>query len=404
MKRVYDDIIQYHLKEYSQMIFLGGPRQVGKTTLAKDVLAHVKGIYLNWDVLHHRDMLLNKLSETIVENFPQTLGLPQGIIILDEIHKYRDWKNYLKGIYDTEHEKVKIIVTGSARLDLYKRGGDSLMGRYFPYTIHPFSVREIISPSLDLQNPSLIQEPQEISEDIFEALWTFGGFPEPLIRQNKRFHTMWKLTRFQQLFREDIRDVNSIRDLSQLELLATLLEQQVGKLLNYVSLATHARVSDNTVRRWLEILENFYFCFKVSPWTSNISRSLIKDPKIYLWDWSSIEDKGARFENFIASHLLKAAFLWKEIGLGDFKLHFCRTKDKKEVDFLVTKDQKPWILVEANYANSHRLSPTLGYFQEQLKAPYALQVVLDMPYVPKSCFESNAPLIVPARTFLSQLV
>ena len=404
MKRIYTELIQYHLKEYSQMVFLGGARQVGKTTIAKDILQKINGIYLNWDAPQNRDIILNRLDKTLSEKMPPTLSHSQGLLILDEIHKYKDWKNHLKGIYDTLQDSVKIIVTGSARLDLYKKGGDSLMGRYFPYTIHPFSVRELVSSSVNMQDPLLIQEPKEISSDLFDALWTFGGFPEPLIRQNKRFHTLWKSTRFQQLFREDIRDMDSIRDLSQLELLAIILERQAGQLLNYTTLSTHVRVSDNTIRRWIEVLENFYFCFKISPWSHNISRSLLKDPKIYLWDWSTIEDKGARFENFIASHLLKAISFWKEIGLGNFGLHFCRTKDQKEVDFLVTQDQKPWILIEAKYGDSSRLSPSLVEFQKLLQAPHALQVVFNMPYVHKSCFEFHSPMIVPAKTFLSQLI
>lgn len=404
MERIYSALVNYHLKNYSQMIFLGGPRQVGKTTIAKDVLHTMKGIYLTWDMPQHRDIILNHLVQTIADITEPILNPSQGVLILDEIHKYQNWKNELKGIYDTQKDRIKIIVTGSARLDLYKKGGDSLMGRYFPYTVHPLSVREIVNPSVHAEAPSLLSDPQRIPDDLYEALWTFGGFPEPFIHNNKRFHTLWKSNRFQQLFQQDIRDMESIQNIAQLELLAIVLNQQIGQLLNYTSLSTHIRVSDQTIRRWLDVLENVYYCFRLSPWSKNLSRSLLKDPKIYLWDWSSIQDPGARFENFIASHLRKAVSFWNETGLGNFNLHFCRTKDQKEVDFLVTRGDTPWMLIEAKHGNTNRISPTLTSFQKELGAPYALQVVQEMAYVDRSCFDSPSPIIVPAHTFLSQLV
>ena len=179
------------------------------------------------------------------------------------------------------------------------------------------------------------------------ALWQFGGFPEPLLRQNLRFHRRWTQLRFQQLFREDIRDLSAIRELDQMEVLAYTLQRQTGQLVNYTSLGKKIRVADQTIRRWIAVLESFFFCFSVAPWSKNIPRALLKDPKVYLWDWSIIEDEGSRFENFIASHLLKACHFWTDIGLEKYDLFFLRTKDGKEVDFLITKEEKPWMLVEA---------------------------------------------------------
>ncbi|MCB1108775.1 MAG: DUF4143 domain-containing protein, partial [Chlamydiia bacterium] len=168
--------------------------------------------------------------------------------------------------------------------------------------------------------------------------------------------------------------------------------------------ATKLRVSDNTVKNWLKALKGLYYCFEITPWSKNVIRSLIKEPKYYLWDWSLCKDSGARAENFIASHLLKAVHFWNDYGFGEFGLYFVRNKDKKEVDFLVSKDNKPWFLVEVKAHRNKELSPALIDFHRELKTEYALQVVVDLPYVNKSCFASKMPIIVPAKTFLSQLI
>ena len=159
-----------------------------------------------------------------------------------------------------------------------------------------------------------------------------------------------------------------------------------------------------TIKKWIDLLETFYFCFIVKPWSNNLTRALIKEPKIYLWDWSGIHDPGARFENFVSSHLSKSVSFWNEIGLGNYNLYYIRTKDKKEVDFLLTKDSKPWIIIEAKYSYNNSISKNLFYFKEKLKVPYAFQVVFDLPYVDKDCFECKDPTIVPALTFLSQMI
>jgi len=169
-------------------------------------------------------------------------------------------------------------------------------------------------------------------------------------------------------------------------------------------MASRLRASDKTVREWLNVLSSLYYCFAIRPWSKNVSRSLLKEPKYYLWDWSLCQDEGARAENFIALHLLKAVHLWDDLGLGKYALHFIRDKNKREVDFLISKDDKPWLLIEVKLSNNSRLSPSLLYFQKQLQAKHALQVVINMPYVDKNCFISNEPIIVPARTFLSQCI
>ena len=380
------------------MLFIVGPRQVGKTTIAKNILSENKGIYLNWDNVEDKEVILD-YQKIITKASSNKLSDDHNIIIFDEIHKYKDWKNHLKGFYDSYADKYKIIVTGSARLDLYKKGGDSMMGRYFPYTVFPLSVKEVIN---NFDYNTLIQKPNNPKE-IYDHLYDYGGFPDPFIKQSKQFYKRWINIRKQQFFKEDIRDLNIVHEIGQFELLAYLLEKQIGSTTHSTSLARKIRVSETTIRRWLSILESNYYCFSIRPWSRNISRSLVKDPKIYLWDWSTIEDKGARFENFIASHLKKFTSFWQELGFGNFGLFYLRDKDKKEVDFIVTKDNEPWFMLDAKYSDNQSISKSIYHFQKQLQCQNAFQVVHDMNYVDKSCFNQQTPIIVPARTFLSQL-
>ncbi len=400
MQRLYTKIVEDHFSNNSQMLFLAGPRQVGKTTIAKEILSRYGGFYLNWDNPEDRLTFLST-NKKIIDKLPsRTLEKAKPLIIFDEIHKYKDWKNRLKGFYDEVGKECNILVTGSATLDLYHKGGDSLMGRYFPYSIHPMSVNEILRPGSE---KSLMEAPQEISEEAYKNLFEFGGFPDPYIKASQTFARQWKRTRHKQLLREDIRDLGSIQDADQLELLVLLLKGQIGSQINYTNLANKIRVTDMTIRRWIELLKTTYYCYFLRPWSTNVPRSILKDPKVYLWDWSDIEDPGARFENFIASHLYKSIAYWNDSGKGDFGLFYVRDKAQREVDFLVTQNNKPWILVEAKIS-PQSLSPSLKYFEKEIKPSHVFQVVHDMHYVNHSCFETPYPLVVPARTFLSQLV
>lgn len=402
MDRVYVDVISHHIENYKQMVFLAGPRQVGKTTITSLIQAkHRLSYYFNWDVTEHRQQILaGSLS------FGKSLALDilrdsKPLLIFDEIHKHSKWKNFLKGFYDLYHDKVHIIVTGSAKLDLHRHANDSLMGRYFLYRIHPLSVAECLhhqAASHELQPPKAISNADE------QALSQFGGFPEPFLERDPTFSERWMHLRCEQLFRGDILTLSHIHEIDQLEVLAELLKHQTGQILNRSNLAKKINASVNTVKRWISTLENFYYCFLIKPWSQNISRSLIKEPKLYLWDWSQINNTGARAENIIASHLLKATHFWTDRGLGEFELFFIRDKEKREVDFLVTKNKHPWFLVEVKHASSQSISEHLYRFHKALNTKHAFQVVFDLPYVDKSCFESHEPIIVPATTFLSQLV
>ena len=208
----------------------------------------------------------------------------------------------------------------------------------------------------------------------------------------------------QQIFREDVRDLNAVQDISQFEILAHLIKEQSGQVCNYSSLAKKIRVSDPTIRRWINILESIYYSFSIRPWLKNVTRSILKEPKVYLWDWALVENLGSKFENYVACHLNKYVSFLKETGRDDFALYYLRDKEKREVDFLITKGGDPWIMLETKISNDKRFSKSFLYFHKQLKPTYTLQVVHNMDYVNQSCFIGPDPLIVPAKTFLSQLI
>ena len=404
MDRIYSTLITEHLTSFPQMLFLAGPRQVGKTTIAMMAEKYAEQFnYLSWDIDSDREQILqgNKaLGEALGY---QQANANRRILVLDEIHKFTNWKNYLKGFYDLYKDQATIIVTGSAKLNLYQKQADSLMGRYFLYRIHPISVGECLHPS-PLSEDQLFYPPKEINSKHFEDLCQYGGFPQPFIKANNSFYNRWKLMRSKQLFNEDIRELSNIHEITQLELLATLLKGQIGQLSNLSKLANKINIAETTVKRWIATLENFYYCFQIKPWSKNINRSLLKQPKIYLWDWSLLSDKGARNENIIASHLLKSIQYWNDTGRGEFDLFFIRDKDKNEVDFLVTKEQQPWILVEVKSTDNKSISSSLHKFQQQLKAPYAFQIAFDLPFTSIDCLKLKKPMIIPAKTFLSQLI
>ncbi len=402
MKRVYESLVEEHLDKYRQMIFLSGPRQVGNTTTSLEVSAESPfHYYFNWDNEDHRALIIEGPQAIARAAKLEEMRQRLPILVFDEIHKYRNWKRFLKGFFDTYEKKCRIIVTGSARLDIYKRGGDSLMGRYFLYRLHPLSVREVLDPSLPNQE---IRPPQEIDPAAYETLLAYGGFPEPFLKRNKSFFHHWKRLRTEQLFREDLRDLSRIQEVGQVQLLAEILQEEASHALNYSVLAGKIKVSAPTLQRWIELLKNLYFCFTIQPWSKNLARSLIKEPKNYLWNWALIDDPGARLENFVASHLYKAVQFWTDRGYGEFGLYYLRDKDKREVDFLVTKDRKPWFLVEAKASSGAGISRWLYYYQEKLKVPHAFQIGFDLPYVDRDCFKFTEPVIVPAKTLLSQLI
>ena len=348
-----------------KMVFIGGPRQVGKTTLARKLVARIFSCagYYNWDNRQDRRKIMQS-------DWPGDADL----IILDEIHKYKNWKSYVKGEFDKLKERYHFLITGSARLDMYRKGGDSMLGRYFYYRLHPFSLAEASGKSVVPEVFKELPIASRNEKDIFNALDRFGGFPEPFLKQNPRTLRRWHNEKIDRLFREDIRDIESIRDIVSLQLLGDMLPGRAGSLLSLNSLREDLNVSHRAVSQWINILEAFYYCFRVYPFVGKNFRSLKKEAKLYLWDWSEITSEAARFENCIASHLLKLVHFLKDYEGYRANLYFIRSIEKKEVDFLVAVDDKPWFAVEAKTGDAN-VSSHLLYFQEKLGIPFLYQVV-----------------------------
>lgn len=397
--RLYDTLLTEHLAKQRQMAFISGPRQVGKTTTCR-----VHGdTYIDWDNIDDRETILAGPAKLIDHYRLDHLSRTPPVVIFDELHKYPRWKQFLKGFFDTYADQLRILVTGSSRMDVYRRGGDSLMGRYFLYRMHPFSVAETLTQNLP-DEKRIIRPPEKVRPADFDALWNHGGYPEPFLKRDMRFSRRWQSLRLEQLVREDIRDLTQIQQLDQLELLVKLLAERSAHQLIYGNLANDVRVSIDTTRRWIDVLVSLHLGFLIRPWFKNVSRSLRKEPKWFLRDWASIKDPGDKAETFVACHLLKAVEGWNDMGLGKFELGYLRDKEKREVDFLVARDGKPWFLVEVKQ-HDESISPALIYFQQQTAAPFAFQVVLDSDYVDADCFaRAGTPIVVPAQTFLSQLL
>lgn len=394
--RVYHAILENALTQDRQMAFVTGPRQVGKTTTCRDLA----NVYLDWDNEDHRQVILAGPASVATYAGLDTLRSNPVRIVFDELHKYRRWKQFLKGFFDTYEARVRIMITGSSRLDAYRKGGDSLMGRYFLYRMHPLSVAELCAPD---PPQHVHRPPAPLAEEEWRTLWEQGGHPEPFSKRSSRFSLRWRELRRHQLLREDIRDMTGIQDLDQFALMARLLAEQSSDQLIYTTKAKQIRVSENTVRSWVTTLCAFHYGFVVRPWFRNVAKALRKEPKWFLRDWSGIADPGKRAETFCACHLLKAVEGWTDLGLGVFELRYIRDTQKREVDFLVVRDGNPWILVETKHSHT-RLSPHLAYFQKQTGAPHAFQVSMHADYVDANCFAHHAPVIVPAKTFFSQLL
>jgi predicted AAA+ superfamily ATPase len=352
----------------TKMVFVGGPRQVGKTTLACFIGdKHYPNFhYLNWDNREDRQATLQGKFRA-----------ESNLVIFDEIHKYKQWKNYLKGEFDKYRDKFHILITGSARLDLYRKGGDSLQGRYHYYRLHPFSLAESlqIKPDLEILQELIFPEVKpENLKMVFQDLLIFGGFPEPFLSKDEKTLRRFHNERADRLVREDIRDLEQIRDLSSLQVLIEILPNKAGSLLSLNTLRGDLEVAHKTITLWMDILERFYYHFRIYPFFSKTIKSLRKEPKLYLWDWSLIQDNAHRLENMVASHLLKTThFLYDALGYKT-ELYFLRDVEGREVDFLITVDKKPWFAVEVKLTEE-RVSKQLKYFKQKLNIPFVYQVV-----------------------------
>lgn len=353
-------IVSNILKDLSKkMVFIGGPRQVGKTTLAKAVLSSnfSSGRYLNWDYDEDRQDILRK-----------QWSADQKLLVFDELHKFPRWKTWIKGIYDVSHESHAFLITGSARLDVYRRGGDSLMGRYHYWRLHPFTLDEV--------PPGISQK------EAYHRLMTVGGFPEPFLDGDERAARRWRRERFDRVLREDIRDLESVRNIQLLGMFLDMLRHRVGGLVTLSNLAGDLQISPKTAKTWLEVLERMYLVFSVRPFTKSLPRAVLKPPKVYFFDNGDvIGDEGARFENLIATSLLKRLHFFEDRDGYRYELRYIRDKEGREVDFVILKEGKIEELIEVKFSEDN-ISNSLSYYAERLAPPKATQIVANLrrPY------------------------
>lgn len=392
------------LAKDKSMIFLAGPRQVGKTTLAQIISRSFKNnLYFSWDIAQHRTRLIEKPTffEAVERKDSST-----PLIVFDEIHKYKDWKNYLKGIYDQFHDRYQFLISGSGRLDIYQKGGDSLAGRYFLFHLWPFTIAELGKRNVKINE--FLNDPLQISmrgkselKKIWSQLSELSGFPEPYLSNRLTSYRRWSNNYSLQLIREDIRDLTGIKAVGDVETLYFLLPSKVGSPLSVPSLAGDLQVAYNSVRSWLSAFERFFLVFSISPWTRKIARAIQKERKVYLWDAPLIKEPAARFENMVAMELWRAVTGWNDMGYGRFSLHFIKNKEQQEVDFLIANEREPFLLIEAKLSDIQP-SAELKKFQLALNIP-AVQLTNEGDGYRILSNRDQSILIAPAYQWLSRL-
>ena len=361
--------------EDQKMVFLGGPRQVGKTTLSRQIATHFKNpLYLNFDHPEDRERIRKRDWKK-----------SNDLLIFDELHKWRVWKSWLKGIYDKEGDDHRILVTGSARLDVYRKGGDSMQGRYHYWRLHPFTYSEILQVT-------------NSSENILQNLFARGGFPEPYFASSERALKRWQRERLERVIREDVFALESIRNLNSLFLLHELLVERVGSPVSLKSLGEDLGVSPITVGHWIQILEAMYVLFIVTPYHKKLTRAIRKEYKVYFYDWSLIRDNGLRWENMLASHLLRHCHFQEDSEGDRMQLCFLKDRDDHEADFLLVRNGKPFQLLEAKLTDPH-LTRGILYFSRKLKIKQTSQVVFNFEGIK----EGRDADIISGENFLEKL-
>lgn len=401
-KRDYFRKIWADFNEEKNLILVSGPRQAGKTTFAKDIASKEPvSLYFNYDIPANKARLLT--NPTFFEEVDRKKGdLP--LIILDEIHKYVDWKNYLKGIYDGYADEFRFLVTGSGRLELSRKKGDALAGRYLHFHLYPFTIGEIFASSMGMENINIltdIPEQNAIAQEAWETMFHVSGFPEPFLKGTKLKYRRWAKSYHSRVIRDDIRDEFAVRQVDTMEALYFLLSECVG---NPFSSSNHARtlkVSHKTVSSWITVFERFFLVFKIRPYSKRISRSLVKEPKLYFYDYCRVRDEALRFENMVAVELNRAVTLWNDFGLGEYELWYLRNKEKEEVDFLITENANPLFMIEAKLLDT-TISPHLVKFQNILRIP-AIQLVNKKNVARKIRNGPDTILVASAADWLSGL-
>ncbi len=361
-----------------KMVFVAGPRQCGKTTLARKLLQDAMGkrvsvFYLTWDAAEDREKIIR-------ERFPAG----QGLLVLDEIHKYSRWRQVVKGLFDRRGHELKILVTGSGRLDYYRFGGDSLQGRYHLYRLYPFSFAEV----KDSRSAAL------------QDLLQFSGFPEPFLMRDERAHRRWRRTYRTRLIYEDLNSLENVKDIALLEQLALRLPELVGSPLSLNALREDLQVSHETVARWLEMFERIFLSFRLYPFGPPKIRAVKKTAKLYLYDWTLIDDPGPRFENLMAFHLLKWIHYRQDYHGLDMELCFFRDVNRNEVDFVVLENKSVKQLIECKL-RSREVSPALKMLKRRFPEAKAFQVSLADQ---KEYVDKNGIHVTTAERFLEELI
>jgi predicted AAA+ superfamily ATPase len=351
MKRYLYDLIAKDLGK--KLILISGPRQCGKTTLSRSFFKDIE--YFNYDSSEDRLAIMKKRWRRDC-----------SLVVFDELHKMKSWKRWLKGIYDTEQNKPPLLVTGSANLESYTKVGDSLAGRYFQFRLHPIDLKE----TLGFWDGT--------PEEAFKRLMLVGGFPEPFLAGTERFYRRWQKTHINIMLRQDILDIKSIRTIQSIETLMALLQSRVGSSISWSNLARDLEVDPKTVKSWIQLLENIYVVFAVLPYHKKVVRSILKEPKYYFFDNARVSNHPSlRLENLVACALQKACHFLEDTTGVDSKLFFLRTKDGKEIDFLVTVDGKPRLAIEVKTSNNSP-SPAFHHFDKQLNIQHKVQLVLNL--------------------------
>jgi uncharacterized protein len=354
-----------------KMVFVAGARQVGKTTLAKSLRGADAG-YLNWDIAEHRERILRR-------------QLPPGLLwIFDEIHKYRAWRAFLKGLFDGRRPRQRILVTGSARLESYRHGGESLQGRYHLLRLHPFSAAE-----LGLQKPGELHD-----------LLTLGGFPEPYLAGSEVEAKRWSREYRNLLLREEVTSLEHVQDLGTMELLALRLPELVGSPLSINSLRKDLQVSHKTTAKWISILERLFAIFRIPPFGAPRIRAVKKEQKHYHFDWTLVPDPGLRFENLVAAHLLKWVHFQQDSQGRDIELRYFRDVDRREVDFVLVERKAPLALVECKWTEGE-VDRGLRYLKARFPGAEAWQIAATGR---KDYLTPEGIRVCPALVFLKTLV
>lgn len=335
-----------------KIILISGPRQSGKTTFTKNLFHDFD--YLNYDSQKDRQAIMKMQWKRNVE-----------AVLFDELHKIPEWKRWLKGIYDTEGNNPRIIVTGSANLETFRKAGDSLAGRYFRFRMHPIDMKEAL------------QYWKNDAQEIFGRLMTVGGFPEPFLEGKPSFHRRWQKSHLDIMLRQDFLDMYAVRSVKRLEVLLDLLESRVGGTISHANLANDLRVDSKTVKNWLDMLENIYAVFRVTPYHKNIARSILKEPKFYFYDLPRAGNEGARLENLVACTLIKELNFIEDTQGYSLTLHYLRTKDGNEIDFLIVCDGRPVLAIEVKTSDDQP-SKNFNLFRNFIGDVPCVQLVLNL--------------------------